>query len=634
MPAPRTARRLGAAALVAAVSWGGAVAVAPAAHAAPAAGTLVLIGGGISPGEPTSDAILTRVIDEARPHAMEAGRDTPVVAIVSAGSPPAPNATEASDGDAYDNASANGLYYGAWFEALGAETLLVPIDQHPGEDYPGDDYSRDRAGDAALAQAIASGADAVYLGGGDQARYVRALMDCAAAAHEAFTACTDTPVLAALRGVVDGGGVVAGSSAGLAIQQGGDMITGGEPYDSWRDGTTPGVFDDDRLSHIPAGGFGFFTEGLVDSHFARRDRQPRIARLALDLGRPVAYGVEEYTALVVDRTSRTGSVIGDLGVSVLDVSGAAFDGEATADGIDASYLTPGSTIDFASGELVLAGSPRTAPGTGAKPARHQDLWGSYSCEGGIDGTLRLSQGLVASSADRASGDTCDAPGELPRFRTTVSRTAATSWNDTGGFAHLSTTFSPIPDLEVRVSANGTPPGERPRVEEGEAVTYRITVVNSGETALDGFEVATDGPGLDAANRPEAPAGELQPGESFALDVSGDTSLVELDVAVTARALDRQHRVIGAEIGSGDRNGAATASAGIVVIPSQGEPAGPEEPSDPEAPAGPDRPATPAAPAELPATGSTAPLGGALLAGILLAAAGALLARRTARGGRA
>lgn len=538
-------RRTGAVIATTALAAGLIGLAAPAAHAeavaaAAADGTLFLIGGGIYPGEETSDALLTAAIDKAKPHAAAAGRTTPVVAIVSAGSPAAPNAEEAADGDEYDNAAANGLYYQAWFESLGADTLLVPIDENPSEDYPGDHYSSDNAGDQALADAIAAGADAVYLGGGDQTRYVRALMDCAPAANDAFTSCADTPVLASLRAVVDGGGVVAGSSAGLAIQQGEGMITGGEPYESWRDGTTPGSFDNDNLSHIPAGGFDFFTEGIIDSHFARRDRQPRVVRLALDLGRPVAYGVEEYTALVVDRATRTGTVLGDNGVSVLDVSGASFDG-TTASGVDYSYLTPGSTLDFATGGHVLAGNPTTAPGTGDVPALHGDIWGSYECDYDINGSINLAKGLVASTGNRATGDTCDTPLEQPRFRTTFNRTASTFWNVNGGFAGLDYTISLIPSFTVTATVDGKPFANGTAQAAGEDPELELTITNTGALSLANLELDLEAaPSAGAAAA--APAAEstpdaLAPGESVTVSLPLPNERVTLDGTVTAVALN-------------------------------------------------------------------------------------------------
>ena len=153
-------------------------------------------------------------------------------------------------------------------------------------------------------------------------RYVRTLLDCAPAPDEAFTSCTDTPVLAALRAAADRG-VVSGVSAGLTIQQGADMITGGESYEAWRDGSTPGYLDDPaELGYVPYGGFGFVEGVQLDSHFAPRGRQGRAVKLGLETGHDLVLGVDETTAVVLDRTTGVGRVIGEHGASLLDLGDA------------------------------------------------------------------------------------------------------------------------------------------------------------------------------------------------------------------------------------------------------------------------------------------------------------------------
>jgi len=204
------------------------VASAPA-SATPASGSLVLIGGNLAENE----EILTTIVDLARAHA---GGERPTIAIVTAAAAPAKTPGQANNAK-LNNAAANGLYYAELFQALGADTYAVPIDGSV--DFKKDAYVPANAHSPEVAAAVAA-ADGVFFGGGDQMRYVRTLMTCtpADAADEAYTDCTDTPVLAAVRSVVDGGGVVAGVSAGLTIQQGPDMVTGGESWQAWRDGAT------------------------------------------------------------------------------------------------------------------------------------------------------------------------------------------------------------------------------------------------------------------------------------------------------------------------------------------------------------------------------------------------------------
>lgn len=539
---------------------------APAAPAAPTAstapnGSIVLIGGAIKPGEANSEAIIQRIVDLAKQHA---GDKKPRIAIVTTASEVAPNATEAADGNTYDNATANGLYYSDWFAAHGADVYPVPVDVNPGEDYPGDPYSADNAKSAAVAQAVRD-SDAVYFGGGDQINYVRAFMDCtapdqAAADIYAFTSCTDTPVMAAIREVVESGGVTAGTSAGLTIQQGADMISGGDPYPSWRDGATVGWFEDDRLASIPSGGFGFFTEGMLDSHFARRDRQPRIVRLAIATGHDRSFGVEEKTALVVDRAARTGEVIGQLGASLLDTSAATSDGRNAA-GVRYSYFTTGSTIDFATGAITLAGTAHSGAGSAEAPAAPTDIWGSYECEGGIFGTLDLAQGLVKSSASTATGDTCDSPAESPRFRTTFTRTADTRWNDDGGFTDLAMSITGIPSFSAVASATGSVGTPNPQVPAGSQAGITVTVTNTGGTPLTGFRIASEASGSSAAASDPASTAVVAPGGTLQLQTTRTVAEGPQTFAlrITATAVDAN----GAELGV--ETAPQTASIGFVGV---------------------------------------------------------------------
>lgn len=587
MPLPPRRARLGTAFAVALTASALCVtAIAPAATAAPAPipapeapaaptaqnGNIVLIGGAIKPGEANSEVIIQRIVDLAKQHA---GAKKPRIAIVTTASEVAPNATEAADGNTYDNATANGHYYSDWFAAHGADVYAVPVDVNPGEDYPGDPYSADNAKSAAVAQAVRE-SDAVYFGGGDQINYVRAFMDCtapdqAAADIYAFTSCTDTPVMAAIREVVESGGVTAGTSAGLTIQQGADMISGGDPYPSWRDGATVGWFEDDRLASIPSGGFGFFTEGMLDSHFARRDRQPRIVRLAIATGHDRSFGVEEKTALVVDRAARTGEVIGQLGASLLDTSDATSDGRNVG-GVRYSYFTTGSTIDFATGAITLAGTAHSGAGSAAAPAAPTDIWGSYECEGGIFGTLDLAQGLVKSSATRAAGDTCDSAAESPRFRTTFTRAAGTKWNDDGGFTDLAMSITEIPSFTAVASATGSVGSPTPQVPAGSQAGITVTVTNTGGTPLTGFQIASDSSvaavSAPASSAVVAPGGTLQlqttrtvpkGAHTFTLQVTAtavDANGANLGITTAPQTASLQ--LIGVEAGTG-ANASSTAN---------------------------------------------------------------------------
>jgi cyanophycinase len=392
-------------------------------------GSLVLIGGNLK-----EDAtILQRIVDLADPDGD--GPQKARIAIVTAAASAARTAEDAAD-DTLNNASANGLYYSALFEQYGAETYAVPIDT--GVEFAGDRYKPSNANDPKVAREVAK-ATGVFFGGGDQMRYVRTLFDCKHAAAEAFTSCTDTKVMTEIRGVLDRGGVVSGVSAGTTIQQGADMVTGGEPYQAWRDGTTPGYLDDaSALAHLPYGGFGFFPEGQLDSHFGTWGRQARMIKLADQTGHDLVVGVDETTALVYDRATREGEVIGRNGVSLLDTSDTVIDG-AVGTGTRWSYLVSGDRVDFATGEITPGSERRAGAGTDAAPAPVADVWDSIdNPDAGVYSLVDLGLALVASVADSAEGTTFETD---PQYRTVLDRDDATSWWD-GGFEDLAITISP------------------------------------------------------------------------------------------------------------------------------------------------------------------------------------------------
>lgn len=416
---PRTRRLLavlaGAAAIAVPLASGGRATATPA-----EAGSLVLIGGNLQEDE----QILSTIVDLAAAHA--GGR--PTIAIVTAAASPAKTPGQAKN-DKLNNAAANGLYYSQLFQSYGADTYAVPIDGSV--DFKKDDYVPGNAFSPDVAARVAS-ADAVFFGGGDQMRYVRTLLSCtpADAPDEAFTACTDTPVLAAVRAVLDGGGVVAGVSAGLTIQQGPDMVTGGESWQAWRNGATAGYLDDaTALAYLPAGGFGFFTEGLLDSHFTTWGRQARMVALAGERGHGLVVGVDETTALVVDRAARTGTVIGQHGVSLLEV-GPSVDAAARW-----TYLVDGDRIDFAT-RTVTPGVAVNGAGAGTAPVDVADVWDSIDGSGGVYSLRDLARAFVASSSEEASGVTFETD---PQYRTTLRRDVAGAWwgsGDSVGFSKI------------------------------------------------------------------------------------------------------------------------------------------------------------------------------------------------------
>lgn len=379
----------------------------------------VLIGGNLA----ENAEILQSIVDLADPDG--GGPAKARIAIVTAAARSARTPAQAAD-PSLNNAAANGLYYSDLFQQFGAETYAVPIDTSV--DYEGDQYRPDRADDPEVVAELAD-ATGVFFGGGDQMRYVRTLLDCAPAPDEAFTSCTDTPVLAALRAATDRG-VVSGVSAGLTIQQGADMITGGESYEAWRDGSTPVYLDDPaELGYVPYGGFGFVEGVQLDSHFTTWGRQGRAVKLGLETGHDLVLGVDETTAVVLDRTTGVGRVVGEHGASLLDL-GDARESDGGVTGVRWSYLTAGDKVNLGRGLGMAAdGSAAVRPTTGPV-AERADIWDSLAGEGGTYSLRDLARDAVASSARTASGTSLE---EDPQFRTTLTRQPSTrAWTTPDG----------------------------------------------------------------------------------------------------------------------------------------------------------------------------------------------------------
>lgn len=390
----------------------------------------VLIGGALS----ENAEILKSIVDHGDPDG--AGPEKARIAVVTAAATPAKNAADAAD-DSLNNAAANGLYYSALFQRFGADTYAVPVDA--AVDYDDDPYTPDRADDPAVVAELAD-ATGVFFGGGDQMRYVRTLLDCAPAPDDAFTSCTDTPVMSALRAAADRG-VVAGVSAGLTILQGADMVTGGESYEAWRDGARRGYLDDPAiLAYLPHGGLGFVQGALLDSHFTTWGRQARAIELGLETGHRLVLGVDETTAVVLDRRTGHGRVIGEHGASLLDLR-LARETPTGVTGVRWSYLTAGDRLNLRPGLPVPAVGSKAIAASGAAVPPGIDVWDSLAGQGGTYSLRDLAVAAIGSSTRVTTGTTFETD---PQFRTTLVRDVlARGWTTPAG----GTSFA---GLEVRI----------------------------------------------------------------------------------------------------------------------------------------------------------------------------------------
>ena len=111
---------------------------------------------------------------------------------------------------------------------------------------------------------------------------------------------------------------IGGTSAGTAVMSQAAMITNGTstvalkrgakaqappPLDCTRKSNCPKGLVEDDLTYERSGGLGLFTLGILDTHFAARNRQGRLTQLLLDSGTRFGFGVDETTALIVAEAS-------------------------------------------------------------------------------------------------------------------------------------------------------------------------------------------------------------------------------------------------------------------------------------------------------------------------------------------
>jgi len=150
--------------------------------------------------------------------------------------------------------------------------------------------SRDDAFRPELVAAI-SRAKGVFFTGGDQSRITAALLG--------------TPAMRAIREVFDRGGVLAGSSAGLACMSE-VMITGEGDFD---------VLRRDAVETAP--GLGFVRAAVLDQHFVTRRRLNRLISVVLEHPSLLGVGVDEQAAVAIDPNGRV-EVLGEGSVVVVD----------------------------------------------------------------------------------------------------------------------------------------------------------------------------------------------------------------------------------------------------------------------------------------------------------------------------
>ncbi|MCY4745819.1 cyanophycinase [Pelomonas sp. UHG3] len=271
------------------------------------AGTAIVIGGAL---KTDNDAVWQRIVDEAG----GAGARIAVFATAAA------------------NPARSGAQIAAALNRRGAQAEVIPVAPR----LAGVDLAAKLADPALIAQVKA--ARAVFFSGGAQELIVDTLQPGG----------QPTAMLKAIREVFDGGGVVAGTSAGAAImsrmmfrdaQDNLDILKG-----RWRERR-----EYDR-------GLGFVGPDLfIDQHFLKRGRIGRMLPAMRAFGYRLGLGVEEDSAIVVKGTAV--EVIGARGALLVDLSDASSDARLphfNLRGARLSYLDRGDRHDLATGVTTPA----------------------------------------------------------------------------------------------------------------------------------------------------------------------------------------------------------------------------------------------------------------------------------------
>lgn len=179
--------------------------------------------------------------------------------------------------------------------------------------------SRETADLPEFSQALLE-ATAVWFIGGDQ--------------NHLTSAYLGTLVEQRLKELLDRGGVIGGTSAGAAIMSP-TMISG--------------TRDRQRTQPVLDAGFGFLPGCVVDQHFVKRNREPRLRNALLARPGHVGIGIDEGTALVV--SGRSLRIVGESCVKL-------YRPETGGRAELVETLNPGATSDLAAFCRIGAEPPR------------------------------------------------------------------------------------------------------------------------------------------------------------------------------------------------------------------------------------------------------------------------------------
>ncbi|QIG53644.1 cyanophycinase [Altererythrobacter sp. BO-6] len=283
-------------------------------------GTLVIVGGGL---QPDNAEVFTAFLD-ARPDG------TPKFVII-----PAASGEPQQSADAFrETLIAHGVDPAA---ILLVELAMV---DDPSTESVDEASWRDNSHNPVEIAKIEQ-AGAIWFTGGDQSRISALLI--ASDGH-------DSPMLASIRARLEAGAVIGGTSAGAAIMSD-PMITQGDTLAALAPQVPGESLEFGR-------GLGFAGDVLIDQHFGQRARLGRLAAALTDRRQAlkIGMGIDEDTALLVDRAAHTARVVGTGYVTILDARFAHrnAEGRPAINGLMVGLGASGDTIDLANASIAPA----------------------------------------------------------------------------------------------------------------------------------------------------------------------------------------------------------------------------------------------------------------------------------------
>ncbi|MDZ4687888.1 MAG: cyanophycinase [Planctomycetaceae bacterium] len=237
-----------------------------------------------------------------------------------------PGASVAVFATASSNPERTGRLYVEFFAKLGLKAALVPLSAR----LDGGDVQR-QARDPQLVERVRA-ANAVFLAGGDQRRYRQALVVADGA---------NTPMLDAIWHVYRNGGLVSGTSAGMAVMSRVMYADAEFNLPVMLHGATLGREADVGLGFVPADWF-------VDQHFLTRGRFARTLVAMRQYEFPFGLGIDEDTGVVFER-GHMARVVGYRGATIVDASAATTDPlepRFNVRNVRLTYLSHGDSIDL------------------------------------------------------------------------------------------------------------------------------------------------------------------------------------------------------------------------------------------------------------------------------------------------